>query len=40
MKFIDCLDVYIHIQNIQLIKLICYTEDWNYLELLKLIKND
>ena len=38
MKLTDQLDVYIKIQNIQLLKLICYQEDWNYQEMLSIIK--
>lgn len=38
MKLTDQLDVYIKIQNIQLLKLICYQEDWNYQEILSIIK--
>mgnify|MGYP003986071687 CR=1 FL=1 len=38
MKLIDQLDVYIKIQNIQLLKLICYQEEWNYQEMLSIIK--
>ena len=30
MKVIDQLDVYLKIQNIQLLKLICYKEQWDY----------
>ena len=38
MKLIDQLDVYIKIQNIQLLKLICYQEEWDYQEMLSIIK--
>jgi|TARA_R110001599_G_scaffold340499_1_gene560859 hypothetical protein len=38
MKFIEQLDVYLKIQNIQLIKLICYEQDWDYIEMINILK--
>jgi len=35
MGCIDDLEIIIKIQNIQLLKLIAFTEGWNYLELCK-----
>jgi hypothetical protein len=39
MKFIETLDIYIKIQNIQLIKLICYQENWDYIEMIDILRN-
>jgi hypothetical protein len=39
MKFIDNLDMYLKIQNIQLIKLICYEQKWDYLEMIKILND-
>lgn len=39
MNFINQLDTYIKIQNVQLIKLICYNENWDYVDTIKLLKD-
>lgn len=39
MKLIDNLDMYLKIQNIQLIKLICYEQNWDYLEMIKILND-
>lgn len=39
MKFIEALDIFIKVQNIQLIKLICYQENWDYLEMIDILKD-
>ena len=38
MKVIDQLDVYLKIQNIQLLKLICYKEQWDYQDMIRMYK--
>jgi hypothetical protein len=38
MKVIDQLDVYLKIQNIQLLKLICYKEQWDYHDMIRMYK--
>ena len=38
MKVIDQLDVYLKIKNIQLLKLICYKEQWDYQDMIRMYK--
>ena len=37
MTLLEQLDIYIKIQNIQLLKLIAYEQEWDFIELLKYI---
>ncbi len=37
MTLLEELDIYIKIQNIQLLKLIAYEQDWDFIKLLKFI---
>lgn len=39
MKIISSIDIYLKLQNIQLLKLICYVEDWDYIDLINHLKN-
>jgi len=38
-NMMEQLEIYVKMQNIQLLKLICYVEDWDYIDLINHLKN-